>query len=45
VLREWCDREGRPYDEIRRTVLYNGLGQELTGAAAFVEEMRALADG
>lgn len=45
VLREWCDREGRPYDEIRRTVLYNGLvGQDPTGAAAFVEEMRALAD-
>jgi F420-dependent oxidoreductase-like protein len=45
VLREWCDREGRPYDEIRRTVLYNGLvGQETTGAAVFVEEMHALAD-
>lgn len=45
VLREWCEREGRPYDEIRRTVLYNGLvGQDATSAAAFVEEMRALAD-
>jgi F420-dependent oxidoreductase-like protein len=45
VLRGWCDREGRPYDEIRRTVLYNGrVGQEPTGAAVFVEEMRALAD-
>ena len=44
VLREWCEREGRPYDEIRRTVLYNGqVGQGPT-AAAFVEEMRALAD-
>ena len=30
VLREWCEREGRPYDEIRRTVLYNGpVGQDL----------------
>lgn len=45
VLRDWCEREGRPYDEIRRTVLYNGpVGQDPTGAAAFVEEMRALAD-
>jgi F420-dependent oxidoreductase-like protein len=45
VLREWCEREGRPYDEIRRTVLYNGpVGQDRTGAAAFVDEMRALAD-
>jgi F420-dependent oxidoreductase-like protein len=45
VLREWCEREGRPYDEIRRTVLYNGpILQDPTGAAAFVEEMRALAD-
>ena len=45
VLREWCEREGRPYDDIRRTVLYNGhVGQDATGGAAFVEEMRALAD-
>jgi len=45
VLRHWCEREGRPYDEIRRTVLYTGpVGQDPTGAAAFVEEMRALAD-
>lgn len=45
VLREWCEREGRPYDEIRRTVLYNGpVGQDAAGAAAFVEQMRALAD-
>lgn len=45
VLREWCEREGRPYDEIRRTVLHNGpIGQDPTGATAFVEEMRALAD-
>ena len=45
VLREWCEREGRPYDEIRRTVLYNGrVGQGSAGATAFVEEMRALAD-
>lgn len=45
VLREWCEREGRPHDEIRRTVLYNGpVGQDPPGAATFVEEMRALAD-
>ena len=45
VLREWCEREGRPYDEIRRTVLYNGrVGPDPAGAATFVEEMRALAD-
>ena len=45
VLREWCEREGRPYDEIRRTVLYNGqVGQDARGAEAFVEQMRALAD-
>ncbi len=45
VLRDWCEREGRPYDEIRRTVLYNGsVGQHPAGAASFVEEMRALAD-
>lgn len=45
VLRDWCDREGRPYDEIHRTVLYNGpVAQDAAGAAAFVEEMRALAD-
>jgi F420-dependent oxidoreductase-like protein len=45
VLREWCDREGRAFDEIRKTVLYNGLvGPDHAGGAAFVEEMRALAD-
>lgn len=45
VLREWCDREGRAYDEIRKTVLYNGhVGRDRAGGAAFVEEMRALAD-
>jgi F420-dependent oxidoreductase-like protein len=45
VLREWCDREGRSYDEIRRTVLYNGpVFQGVDGAAAFLEDMRALAD-
>ncbi|QIK74091.1 LLM class F420-dependent oxidoreductase [Nocardioides piscis] len=45
VLRDWCEREGRPYDEISRTVLYNGaVAQDPAGGAAFVEEMRALAD-
>jgi alkanesulfonate monooxygenase SsuD/methylene tetrahydromethanopterin reductase-like flavin-dependent oxidoreductase (luciferase family) len=45
VLRDWCEREGRAYDDIRKTVLYSGqVGQEPAGAARFVEEMRALAD-
>ena len=45
VLREWCDREGRAYDDIRRTVLYNGrVAPDRAGGDAFVEEMRALAD-
>jgi len=45
VLREWCDREGRAYDQIRKTVLYNGaVGPDRAGGAAFVEDMRALAD-
>jgi F420-dependent oxidoreductase-like protein len=45
VLRQWCETEGRPYDEIRRTVLYQGpVGPDRAAADAFVEEMRALAD-
>jgi F420-dependent oxidoreductase-like protein len=45
VLREWCERENRPYDDIRRTVLWNGpIGPDAAGGAAFVEQMRALAD-
>ena len=45
VLREWCEREGRAYDDIRRTVLWNGpIAPDAGGGAAFVEEMRALAD-
>ena len=45
VLRDWCEREGRPYDDIRRTVLWNGpIGPDAAGGAAFVEQMRALAD-
>jgi F420-dependent oxidoreductase-like protein len=45
VLRQWCDREERAYDEIRKTVLYNGLvATDRSGGGAFVEEMRALAD-
>jgi F420-dependent oxidoreductase-like protein len=45
VLRGWCEHENRPYDEISRTVLYNGLvGTDPSGAAAFLEQMRALAD-
>ena len=45
VLRDWCDREGRSYDEIRRTVLYNApIPPDAAGGAAFVEEMRHFAD-
>jgi hypothetical protein len=45
VLREWCERENRPYDEIARTVLYNDhVGTDRAGASAFLEQMRALAD-
>lgn len=45
VLREWCAREGRAYDDIRRTVLYNApVAPDAAGGAAFVEEMRAFAD-
>lgn len=45
VLHEWCEQEGRAYDEIRKTVLYNGpIGPDRAAGAAFVEEMRALAD-
>jgi F420-dependent oxidoreductase-like protein len=42
VLREWCGREGRVYDDIRRTVLY--VAPIRPDAAGFVEEMRAFAD-
>ena len=36
---------GPPYDDIRRTVLWNApIGPDAAGGAAFVEEMRALAD-
>jgi F420-dependent oxidoreductase-like protein len=45
VLRDWCEREGRSYDAIRRTVLWNApVGPDAAGGAAFVEQMRALAD-
>jgi len=45
VLREWCGREGREYDDIRRTVLYNmPIRPDADGGAAFVEEMKAYAD-
>jgi F420-dependent oxidoreductase-like protein len=45
VLRDWCEREGRPYDDIRRTVLWNGpIGPDAAGGAAFVEQMRGLVD-
>ncbi|MGZ5416941.1 MAG: LLM class F420-dependent oxidoreductase [Nocardioides sp.] len=45
VLRGWCETEGREYDDIRRTVLWNApIAPGAAGAAAFLEEMRALAD-
>jgi F420-dependent oxidoreductase-like protein len=45
VLRRWCEREGRPYDDIRRTVLWNGpISPDAAGCASFVEHMRELAD-
>ena len=45
VLRGWCETEGRPYDDIRRTVLWNApIARGAAGGAAFLEEMRALAD-
>ena len=45
VLRDWCDREGRRYDEIRRTVLYTApVPPDAVGGAAFVEEMRRFAE-
>lgn len=43
VLRGWCEREGRAYDEIRRTVLWNRpVTPDATGD--FLESMRELAD-
>lgn len=45
VLRDWCEKENRPYDQIRRTVLHNDpVEVDQSGAAAFLEQMRALAD-
>lgn len=45
VLRAWCEREGRAYDDIRRTVLYNApFGSDAEGGAAFLEEIRRYAD-
>jgi F420-dependent oxidoreductase-like protein len=45
VLRDWCEQENRRFDEIHRTVLYNGpVGTDRSTADAFLEQMRALAD-
>ena len=44
VLRGHCFREGRDYDGIRKTVLYNGPSLDAGGADAFVEAMRPYAD-
>lgn len=44
VLRDWCDEEGREYDDIRRTVLWNmPVAPDGPGGAAFVDAMRELA--
>ena len=42
VLREHCDRLGRPYDEIERTVLLR-VDPDEEGADALVERFGALA--
>jgi F420-dependent oxidoreductase-like protein len=45
VLRDWCEQLNRPYDQVRRTVLHNDpVDADQTGSAAFLEQMRALAD-
>jgi hypothetical protein len=44
TLSAWA-QENRPFDQIRRTVLHNDpVGADRSGAAAFIEQMRALAD-
>jgi F420-dependent oxidoreductase-like protein len=45
VLREHCEREGRPYDEIEKTVLYGfDPGPEGERCAQIVDELGALAE-
>jgi F420-dependent oxidoreductase-like protein len=45
VLREHCEREGRDYDEIEKTVLYNfDLGENGERVATVIAELRQLAD-
>jgi len=43
VLREHCEREGRSYDEIRKTILWTGTDPS-HDPAVFVEDMLAYAD-
>jgi F420-dependent oxidoreductase-like protein len=45
VLREHCERVGRPYDEIRKTALYVGSLDPTTaaGTAGFLDDMTAYA--
>lgn len=42
VLQQWCEVEGRAYEDIRRTLLYSG--RILPDTAAFSDEMRQYAD-
>jgi F420-dependent oxidoreductase-like protein len=44
VLEEHCAREGRAYDEIRKTILWQPGFDPATEGAAFVEQMRSFAD-
>jgi F420-dependent oxidoreductase-like protein len=45
VLREHCDREGRDYDDIEKTVLYNfDVGEAGERVDKTVSDLRALAD-
>jgi F420-dependent oxidoreductase-like protein len=45
VLREHCEAEGRSYDDIEKTVLYNfNLGERGERVDEVIEELRGLAD-
>ncbi len=44
VLEEHCEREGRRYDEIRKTILWSAGFDPATEGAAFVEQMKGFAD-
>lgn len=44
VLRRHCERVGRPYDEIAKTILWSGREDPTDAPAEFVAAMRPLAD-